>query len=72
MCVCVGMLDVLEIKPEGKGQTEILIERKESEWMGRRMLRSELRCRGRAKRSLMDVMKEDIKSVGVREGKCEA
>lgn len=43
--------------------------------MGRRMLRSELagrRCRGRAKRSLMDVMKEDIKSVGVREGKCEA
>lgn len=65
------MLDVLEIKPEGKGQTEILIERKESEWMGRRMLRSELvgrRCRGRAKRSLMDVMKEDIKSVGLREG----
>lgn len=41
--------------------------------MGRRMLRSELvgrRCGGRAKRSLMDVMKEDIKSVGVREGNC--
>ena len=44
--------------------------RTHSEYIGRKMLRLELpgrRARGRPKRRFMDVVKEDMKLVGVRE-----
>ncbi|XP_061651845.1 uncharacterized protein LOC133488234, partial [Phyllopteryx taeniolatus] len=46
------------------------VQRRESEYIGRRMMRMELpgkRARGRPKRRLMDVVREDMMAVGVRE-----
>ena len=46
----------------------------DSEYIGRRMLRLELpgrRPRGRPKRRFMDVVKEDMKVVGVKEKEAE-
>ena len=46
------------------------VQRRDSEYIGRRMLSFELpgrRSRGRPKRRFMDVVKEDMKVVGVRE-----
>ena len=46
------------------------VQRRDSEYIGRRMLSCELPCRrprGRPKRRFMDVVKEDMKLVGVRE-----
>ena len=46
------------------------VQRRDSEYIGNRMLRLELpgkRPRGRPKRRFMDVVKEDMKVVGVRE-----
>ena len=45
------------------------VQRRDSEYIGRRMLELELpgkRSRGRPKRRFMDVVREDIKVVGVR------
>ncbi|KAF7655639.1 hypothetical protein LDENG_00052670, partial [Lucifuga dentata] len=50
------------------------VQRRDSEHIGRRMLRLELpgrRPRGRPKRRFMDVVKEDMKLVGVREEEAE-
>ena len=50
------------------------VRRKESDYIGRRMLRMELpagRERGRPRRRLMDVMREDIQMVCVREDDAE-
>ena len=46
------------------------VQRRDSEYVGRRMLRLELpgrRPRGRPRRRFMDVVKEDMKLVGVKE-----
>ena len=50
------------------------VQRRDSEYIGRRMLRLELpgrRPRGRPKRRFMDVVKEDMKVVGVKEKEAE-
>ncbi|XP_016321114.1 uncharacterized protein LOC107672441 isoform X3 [Sinocyclocheilus anshuiensis] len=50
------------------------VQRRESEYIGKRMLRLELpgrRPRGRPKRRFMDVVKEDMKVVGLREEDAE-
>ncbi|KAF7669317.1 hypothetical protein LDENG_00206530, partial [Lucifuga dentata] len=50
------------------------VQRRDSEHIGRRMPRLELpgrRPRGRPKRKFMDVVKEDMKLVGVREEEAE-
>ncbi|KAF7658937.1 hypothetical protein LDENG_00005840 [Lucifuga dentata] len=50
------------------------VQRRDSEHIGRRMLRLELpgrRPRGRPKRRFMDVVKEDMKLVGMREEEAE-
>ena len=50
------------------------VQRRDSEYIGRRMLRMELpgrRPRGRPKRRFMDVVKEDMRVVGVREDEAE-
>ena len=50
------------------------VQRRDSEYIGRRMLRMELpgrRSRGRPKRTFMDVVKEDMKLAGVREEEAE-
>ncbi|XP_061605912.1 uncharacterized protein LOC133466337 isoform X1 [Phyllopteryx taeniolatus] len=46
------------------------VQRRNSEYIGRRMMRMELpgkRARGRPKRRLMDGVREDIRAVGIRE-----
>lgn len=50
------------------------VQRRDSEYSGRRMLRMELpgrRSRGRPKSRFMDGVKEDVKVVGVREDDVE-
>jgi hypothetical protein len=45
------------------------VHKRDSEYIGKRMLNLELpgkRARGRPKRRFMDVVKEDMKEVGVR------
>ena len=53
-----------------RGETEVCVLRKDDGYIGRRMLKMELpgkRKRGRPKRRFMDVVKEDMAEVEVKE-----
>ncbi|KAF3697499.1 hypothetical protein EXN66_Car013179 [Channa argus] len=68
------MLDVLQIVREDRLRWFGHVQRRNCEYISRRMLRLELpgrRSRGRAKRRFMDVVREDMKLVGVREEDAE-
>ena len=67
------MLDVLERKSDTRLRWFRHVHRRDSKYIGRRMMKLELpgrRPRGRPKR-FMDVVKEDMKLVGVREENSE-
>ena len=64
------MLDVLERAREARLRWFGYVQRRESEYNGRRKMRLELpgwRSRGRPKRRFMDAVQEDMKLFGVRE-----
>ena len=57
-----------------RGQTVWTCREGRKEYIGRRMMRLELpgrKSRGRPKRNFMDVLKEDMKLVGMREEDAE-